>query len=221
VINSLFTVPLVLSSTAEATGQTTFVSLTDASNQTSVLDSTPLITVFIPTNDAFAAANISTAFNNTAALLSAHILPNFAGYLPSLINGSTYTTQDNTSITVSVQGEDYYVNNAKIVSSNLILDNGVAHVIDTVRQIFSADVVLADAVPIGSQTFTNNHPIPGRWLVCRTRRRPAIRPAECRCHDIILLAALSTVVLSPRFECGGRSMNDELHDSASEDMSLH
>lgn len=133
VTGSLFTVPLVLSATAEATGQTTFVSLTNGSNQTSILDNTPLITVFIPTNDAFAAANISTASSGTASLLSAHVVPNFAGYLPSLTNGSTFTTQDGTVVTVSIQGDDYYVNDAKIVSSNLILDNGVAHVIDSVR----------------------------------------------------------------------------------------
>ena len=125
----------MLSSTAESTGQTTFVSLTNGSNQTSVLDSTPLITVFIPTNDAFAAANISTASNTTASLLSAHVLENFAGYLPSLTNGSTFVTQGGTSITVTIQGEDFYINNAKIVSSNLIIDNGVAHVIDTVGHI--------------------------------------------------------------------------------------
>ena len=133
---SLFTVPHLLSSTAQFTGQTTFVSLTNGSNQTSVLDSTPLITVFIPTNDAFAAANISTASNNTASLLSAHVLPNFAGYLPSLTNGSTIVTQAGTSITVTIKGDDYFINDAKIVSSNLIIDNGVAHVIDSVGHIF-------------------------------------------------------------------------------------
>jgi len=137
-IHRLFTVPVALSSTANSTGQTTWVSLTDGSNQTSVLDSTPLITVFIPTNAAFAAAGISTPSNETASLLAGHVLPNFAGYLPSLTNGSTIVTQAGTSVTVTIKGEDYYINNALIVQSNLILENGVAHVIDTVCHLSSS-----------------------------------------------------------------------------------
>src|ERR1700743_2799364 len=129
---SLFTVPLSLSETAQTTGETTFVSLTNASSQTPILDSTPLITVFIPTNDAFAAANISASSSGISSLIGGHVLQDFAGYIPSFTNGSTYTTQSGTTVTFTIQGENYFINNAKIVSSNLVLENGVAHVIDSV-----------------------------------------------------------------------------------------
>ncbi|OAP55316.1 hypothetical protein AYL99_10289 [Fonsecaea erecta] len=130
--DGLFTVPVNLSTTAQTTGQTTFLSLASASNQSSVLDSTPLITVFIPTNQAFAAANINPSSSGLPSILAGHVVQNFAGYLPSLGNGATFITQSGTTVTVTIQGDDYFVNNAKIVSSNLILENGVAHVIDTV-----------------------------------------------------------------------------------------
>jgi len=130
--NGLFTVPDVLSSTAQSTGQTTFVALTNISNQSAVLDSTPLITVFIPTDAAFVAANISAASSGIASIVSGHVLQDFAGYLPSLTNGASFVTQAGTTITVTIQGDDFFINNAKIVSSNLILENGVAHVIDSV-----------------------------------------------------------------------------------------
>ncbi|KIW73290.1 hypothetical protein PV04_01422 [Phialophora macrospora] len=130
--NGLFTVPLSLSSTAALTGETTFVSLTNTSGQTLGLDATPLITVFIPTNDAFAAAGVSTSSAGLASAISGHVVQGFAGYIPSLTNGSSFVTQAGTTITVTIQGEDYFINNAKIVSSNLILENGVAHVIDSV-----------------------------------------------------------------------------------------
>jgi uncharacterized surface protein with fasciclin (FAS1) repeats len=103
------------------------------------LDATPLITVFIPTNDAFTAAGISTSSTGLASALSGHVVQDFAGYIPSLTNGSSFVTQAGTTITVTIQGEDYFINNAKIVSSNLILENGVAHVIDSVRGIFLTD----------------------------------------------------------------------------------
>jgi uncharacterized surface protein with fasciclin (FAS1) repeats len=111
------------------------VSLANSSNLTSVLDSTELITVFIPTNAAFDTANEAAASAGTGSLLSAHILLDFVGYIPSLTDGSTFTTQAGTSVTVTIQGDDYFINNAKIVSSNLITDNGVAHVIDSVSHI--------------------------------------------------------------------------------------
>ena len=125
--------PLTLSSTAQSTGETTFVSLTNASSQTVALDSSPSITVFIPTNDAFSAANISTASSGIASVISGHVILDFVGYLPILTNGGNYMTQSGKILTVTIQGDDYFVNNAKIIASNLILENGVAHVIDTVR----------------------------------------------------------------------------------------
>jgi hypothetical protein len=52
--------------------------------------------------------------------------------LPTLKNGATYLTQGGANVTVTVRGNDYYINNAKIIASNQILENGVAHVIDQV-----------------------------------------------------------------------------------------
>jgi uncharacterized surface protein with fasciclin (FAS1) repeats len=66
-------------------------------------------------------------------MISGFVIPNFVGYLPSLKNGSTYTTRAGTTVTVTVQGSDYYINNAKIIGANMILENGVAHVVDQVR----------------------------------------------------------------------------------------
>ncbi|KIX96219.1 uncharacterized protein Z520_07997 [Fonsecaea multimorphosa CBS 102226] len=131
--DGLFTVPVALSSTAQTTGQTTFLSLANASNQSAILDATPLITVFIPTNLAFAEANISPSSSGIPSILAGHVVQNFAGYLPSLADGASFVTQSGTTVTVTIDGDgDYFVNNAKIVASNLVLENGVAHIIDTV-----------------------------------------------------------------------------------------
>jgi len=54
------------------------------------------------------------------------------GYLPNLVHGQTLTAQDGSSLTVSVKGEEFYVNGARIEQANLVLENGVAHVISKV-----------------------------------------------------------------------------------------
>lgn len=99
---------------------------------TSTIDNTPALTCFIPTNAAFAEPNSTSSYATTESLLFGHIIPDFIGYLPSLTNGATFITQGGTNITVNVKGVDFYINNAKIIASNLIVDNGVCHVLDSV-----------------------------------------------------------------------------------------
>jgi uncharacterized surface protein with fasciclin (FAS1) repeats len=129
---SKFTLPASLSVTLQTTGLNTFASLASSASLTDTFDNIPYSTFFIPSDEAFALANASSPSAATAALLTRHVVPNFAGYLPSLVNGSTLTTQAGSSVTVTIQGDNYYIDDAIIVSSNIILENGVAHVIDQV-----------------------------------------------------------------------------------------
>jgi uncharacterized surface protein with fasciclin (FAS1) repeats len=131
---SFFTLPQSLSYTNQFTGQTAFTQLTNSSNLTAIIDSTPYATFFIPTNEAFGQVNTLNASNTSSLsnLLSNHIIPNFVGYLPDLIDGSTYMTQAGNNLTVTVEEENYFINGALIVSANMILENGVAHVINQV-----------------------------------------------------------------------------------------
>ena len=47
-----------------------------------------------------------------------------------LTDGASYQTLANETLTISIKNGVYFVNGAKIISSNTILTNGVAHVID-------------------------------------------------------------------------------------------
>jgi uncharacterized surface protein with fasciclin (FAS1) repeats len=129
---SVFTLPAPLSTTLQTTGLSTFASLASSANLTETFDNIPYSTFFIPSNEAFANANDASPSAATASLLTGHVIPNFAGYLPNLVNGSILTTQAGSTVTVTIQGDNYYINDAMIVSSNMILENGVAHVIDAV-----------------------------------------------------------------------------------------
>ena len=64
--------------------------------------------------------------------MDAHIIPNFVSYLPALTDGLKLLTQTGTIVIVTIKGNDFYLNNAKIIASNLILENGGAHVLNQV-----------------------------------------------------------------------------------------
>ncbi|KAH9208118.1 FAS1 domain-containing protein [Leptodontidium sp. 2 PMI_412] len=131
-LSGFFTVPTPLSSTINSTGLSSLGSLLNQANLTGTLDASDSITIFTPNNAAFAATNITGNPSTLPAILSNHVIPNFLGYLPSLTDGATYTTLAGDTLTVTIKNGVYYVNDAKIVSSNTILQNGVAHVIDKV-----------------------------------------------------------------------------------------
>lgn len=100
---------------------------------TAALDAAHLVTVFVPSNEAFSSApNGSTP---PAELLSNHVVPDFVGYLPDLKDGAVLKTRTGGSLTISVKNNQYFVDGAKITTANLILENGVAHVVDKVGEV--------------------------------------------------------------------------------------
>jgi uncharacterized surface protein with fasciclin (FAS1) repeats len=129
---SSFTLPESLTDTANVNGQTAFTGLASSYNLSDTLDNTPEITYFIPSNSAFAMQGATNGYSSIENLLLGHMIPNFAGYLPSLTDGTTYRSQVGSQFTVTVRGTDYYINNAKVILGNVIVANGVAHVIDQV-----------------------------------------------------------------------------------------
>ncbi|MCJ1248388.1 hypothetical protein MMC30_005605 [Trapelia coarctata] len=158
IVDGYFTLPRTLSATTLALGHNTFTALTNSSDLTAELDSAAGITIFIPTNAAFAAKNVSSSDPTTPSLIDGHIVPNFVGYVPALTDGAKLLTQAGTTVTVTVQGDDIFINNAKILASNVILENGVAHVLD---QIIS---FAPDATPSPTPTIV---PFKGTGLSAR------------------------------------------------------
>lgn len=86
----------------------------------------------MPSNEAFSASSNGTT--PPAKLLGNHVVPGFVGYLPDLTEGAVLKTQAGESLVISVVDGEYFVNDAKITTANLILENGVAHVIDKVSE---------------------------------------------------------------------------------------
>ena len=91
------------------------------------------ITIFVPSNAAIAA--VSSSYSTPSQIqtfIYSHIVPNFLGYLPQLTNGLTLHTLANTTLTVTIVDNIYYINGAQIIDPDVLTDNGVIDVIDKV-----------------------------------------------------------------------------------------
>ena len=132
--NSFFTKPITLSATSNQTGHSQFASRLDQSNLTHLIDTTPSITCFLPSNAAFvkATGNSTQTPSQIASQLSGHIVTDQVLYLPRLVDGATYSTKAGTTIVVSIRDGRYFINGAQIVQADVILENGVAHILDKV-----------------------------------------------------------------------------------------
>lgn len=128
IIDGLFTVPTNLSNTLTSRPEISmFGSLLSSANLSATLNAAEGATFFIPSNKA-----LSGNQTLTASTLQGYAVPNFDGYLPLLREGQTLKTLNGATLTVNITGGEYYINGSKIESANLILENGVAHVLDQI-----------------------------------------------------------------------------------------
>ncbi|MBK9254696.1 MAG: fasciclin domain-containing protein [Saprospiraceae bacterium] len=94
-------------------------------------------TVFAPTDAAFAAlpeGTIDSLLNDIPALtaiLTYHVVGTTA-LSGDLIDGQIITTLNGTDITVTINANGVFINNAQVTVADIIADNGVVHVIDAV-----------------------------------------------------------------------------------------
>ncbi|XXH00803.1 hypothetical protein Hte_007154 [Hypoxylon texense] len=155
ITDSYFTLPQSLSSTSKETGQTAFANQLTQSNTTKTLDNTQSVTVFLPSNAAFASSNISIS---SSQLVSDHVVAGTVSYLPDLQDGTILTTQRGETLAISVRSGRYYVNGGLITQANLVLENGVAHVVNQVLK-------PTPAAPVPGAASTNSMSLAGLFGV--------------------------------------------------------
>lgn len=135
VINRLLTLPQNVSATAIALNLTSAAGALTTLNLTSTVDTTADLTLFIPNNAAFQRiggnlANLST--DELTSILSYHVVAGPPLYSTDIMNGSSVTTLQGTNLTVTTDGNATFVNNAQVIRPNVLVANGVIHVIDRV-----------------------------------------------------------------------------------------
>lgn len=107
------------------------------SAENSTLDSTSNITIFVPTNDALQNLDFTDLSNDTLeGALKAHIVPGVY-YTSNLTNEpTTVESVGGTNITLAnsdpTNNSSVTVNDAHVVQGNILLNNGVMHLIDSI-----------------------------------------------------------------------------------------
>ena len=132
--------PNVLNIAIGSENHTTLVAAVQAAELENVLVNAGPLTVFAPTNDAFAALPEGTVENllkpenkeDLAFILEYHVTPgNLSIDLLKKFNNKKLGQANNEYVSVEVKGDDIYVGGAKILGS-VPAGNGIVHVIDKV-----------------------------------------------------------------------------------------
>ena len=92
------------------------------------------MTFFAPntqeTVDAFKILSANMTQAQLATLFKYHQVPNFVGYSSQLHDGMQLQTLEGRNVTISIRGNETFVNGAKIIGSDYLVQNGVVHMID-------------------------------------------------------------------------------------------
>ena len=93
------------------------------------------LTIFAPNNDAFqniGSSLASMSSQDLAKLLNYHVVngSNFVGYSSSLKNGTILKSLQGGNLSIILASNSMFVNSARVVQQDLLLSNGVLHVID-------------------------------------------------------------------------------------------
>jgi transforming growth factor-beta-induced protein len=135
VIDSLLIPPSNLSDTTAAFNLTSFEGALYASNIMDSIANQANVTIFAAANAAFQAlgpAITDMTSQELAQVMDYTIIPQII-YSPSLTNGSKFLAQDGENITVLHSGNNVYINSAQLLTADILIANGVLHVIDNPR----------------------------------------------------------------------------------------
>ncbi|KAI1002094.1 hypothetical protein K3495_g6111 [Podosphaera aphanis] len=133
IIDRVLTIPTSISETALATNLSSFASALATTNLTDNLDNRPNITIFAPSNTAFDAIS-SLASNLTEDELK-NILSNH------VVDGITYSSElkdeklknlNGSTLRVKEKNNTLRVQSAELEITDVLVENGVLHVIDSV-----------------------------------------------------------------------------------------
>ncbi|KAI9723362.1 MAG: hypothetical protein M1812_001246 [Candelaria pacifica] len=97
------------------------------------LDTSKDVTIFAPSNAAFqgvGSALVNMTTEELGKVLDYHVVSGTIGYSPTLTNGTILKTLQGGNLTITFASNSLYVNSAKFLQQDIILSNGILHVID-------------------------------------------------------------------------------------------
>jgi uncharacterized surface protein with fasciclin (FAS1) repeats len=126
------TVPLNDSATALAANLTALAGALNDTGLTNTVDELRDVTIFAPNNAAFQAigsALPNLSMSDLAGILAYHVVNGTVGYSSTLSN-TTLKSLGGGDLTIRIEGGSVFVNSAKVVTADVLVANGVVHVID-------------------------------------------------------------------------------------------
>ncbi|PNS17747.1 Periostin [Sphaceloma murrayae] len=175
-IDEVLTIPLNASDMAERLNATAALGAIAQAGLEETLDIVPDLTLFIPNNDAFQAVGSAFAGASVETLrnvLQYHAITGNVIFSTEITN-TTVQASNGGTLTFTVIDDDIFVNGARVVLPNVLLSDGVAHVIDAVLNPATTTVdrdeldddddtpnaQFPGATPVGNVPFTSNIPAP-------------------------------------------------------------
>lgn len=148
IIDKLLIIPLSVSATLIAGNFTALAGAATQADLVAPLEDLSDITIFAPNNDAFqrlAASNFTATDEELASILKYHVVQGTVGYSTTLANNTKLPTLngEELDITISADGA-VFVNAARVINADILLENGVLHVIDEVLNPATPDAEPAD-----------------------------------------------------------------------------
>ncbi|KAF3065261.1 Transforming growth factor-beta-induced protein ig-h3 [Daldinia childiae] len=157
IIDRVLAIPQNVTETLSNANLTAAEGAISTANLTDSVVDTPNITIFAPNNDAF------NAIGSIIGNLTSDQLTNIAGY--HVVNGSvnysadlqntTLTAANGQDITITILNGTAYANSAKITVPDILLENGVVHVIDQVLNPDNTSAAPDTTASSATPAFTN------------------------------------------------------------------
>ena len=149
-IDRFLVLPEVVSDTLTTANLTSLRGALNATDLIEAVDTTPDVTIFAPSTQAF--QDIGSALTNLSIedisnILEYHVVNGTVAYSSGIENGTVLTALNGQNLTITIGEEGrVFVNSARVTIADILVANGVVHVIDEVLN--PSNATIAD--PSGS-----------------------------------------------------------------------
>jgi uncharacterized surface protein with fasciclin (FAS1) repeats len=132
IIDTVLTIPESDAATAEAANLTALAGALITANLVDTVDGLKDVTIFAPSNAAFQAIGSAVGtltMQQLTGILEYHVVQGVVGY-SSLLGNMSLPTVGGGNVTITVENGNVFVNSAEVITPNVLVANGVVHVID-------------------------------------------------------------------------------------------
>lgn len=136
IVDKVLTIPLNPGFSAIDSNLTALAGALTTTSLIDTVDNLKDITIFAPSNEAFRAIGSATGSLTTqqlSSILTYHVIQNTVAYSPLIAQGlanNSIPTVNTAEVKLLVEDNKVFVNSAKVIITDIIVANGVMHVLD-------------------------------------------------------------------------------------------